>query len=201
MAQPRPRPVRRRRFERTIVERHGLIQYGYGLHYGVFTFILLMMSLAGCFKKGDNTVELEYLSYKVPDAECSPLIEIWYCFFIVGCPIAMVIGIILYYVAKKHRNFHAYTFETRYVYYEIWTNNDRKINWPFIGIEIYNIVWAIVGSLLNTMLDSVSPLGGAINDCMKNYGLTYVLMGYSFMAFSYLHLLRFALWILVIMNH
>ena len=167
----------------------------------MLTFLVAMMWASDCFKKGDYSHELAFFNFEVPDADCPAPVEVWYKVFVVFCPAAMLAGIVLYRKARAHSNFHAYTFERRYSYYEIWTDNSREINWTVMGIEAFNIIWAITGFGINSGIPSHSRAGGSITDCMKDYGITYVLMGYCFAVFSLLHLLRLGVYLAVIMYH
>jgi hypothetical protein len=148
-----PRP-RRRRYERTVIERHQFISYLYALHYGIFATIFGLMYLAGCFTKGDYLAELEFWNMQAANVECPLAIEIWYGAIVVFCPMVCVGAGFLSLYAKTRSNFHSYTLETKYQYYEVWTNSDRRINWTVLGVDVYNLLWAFIGLILNSTAES-----------------------------------------------
>ena len=108
------------------------------------------MYLCGSFKKGDYKEYIAiWMNINVVDTECNPAIEVWYFTFVFFCPVVLVGSWILSCYATPTNIYCSYTLETWNKYYEIWTNNDRKINWVIIGVEIFNLFWAIMGSILN----------------------------------------------------
>lgn len=92
-----------------------------------------------------------FLGYKFPDTDCSLSVEIWFALFGISCPIITALAFILACWSNKHRNFHAYTWETRYEYFEIWTNSDRRINWTIMMIECFNLLWAFSGIIIDNV--------------------------------------------------
>jgi len=103
------------------------------------------------------------------------------------------------YFAKRNNIYCSYQLETWRKYYEIWTNNDRRINWPIMLLEFVNIAWAITGTVLNNVPEGTKD--GAIGHCMKDYGMMYALMGYLSILFGYLQIVRMCLYIIFMMYH
>ena len=65
-------------------------------------------------------------------------------------------------------------------------------------IEIYNLLWAFIGSILNYALAS-SDKRGAINDCMRDFGMNYCLMAYVFIMLGYVQIVRMGIYLVCIM--
>lgn len=178
---------RRRRVERLNIKRNEFIKFAYTIHYGFFTFILLFLWITGCFVKGDYSSSpiLHFLRITPADTDCSVGIEVWFMVYMLFCPIAWMLSI---YVQRKSRTgliIHSFMLETWYRHYEIWTNQDRKINWAVMGIEIANLVWAIIMAILNSTLDHKQYVGGAITECMRDFGMNAVFFCYIFMAMGF----------------
>ena len=160
------------------------------------------MYLAGCFTKGDNTDALElWLGFKVADVDCSTGIVVWYYMFIFFCPFTWIASWVISCYAKHRTVYCFYSLETWRKRYEIWTNYDRKVNWSILGFDIFNLVWALTGSILNNVLETDNDNHGAIGDCMKNYGMNYALMAYVFIMLGYFQIVRLFLYLVFMMYH
>ena len=122
-----------------------------------------MMYIAGSFKKGDYTEFIEmWMRITVEQVDCSPVIEVWYLVFAFFCPFAFVYSWVIKRKAVNNYILYKYSMETWNKTYEISTNNDRKINWPIICLETVNLSWAVLGTILDSVLKQGSGGSGAL---------------------------------------
>lgn len=97
------------------MDRHTFIKFGYTLHYGMFTFILLLMYISGAFTKSDQNewyTAKTMLGIREEDVECTVGIRIWFFMFILLCPLAVFIGACAGRRAKHNYHVRTYTLET-----------------------------------------------------------------------------------------
>ena len=186
--------MRRGRIEISPFDRYSIINYGYIVHYSLFTFMLLAMWAMGSFSKGSKN-QWDILEVDPEDVPCSPGMEAWFALFIFFCPFAIAVATYASCKAKGNYTRKVYTLETWHRQYEMFTNNDRHVNWPIAFIEISNFLWGLVGSILNSTLANPKSAGkeGALRDCINDYGVNTNLLVFVFLVLSYIHLLRFFL--------
>jgi len=94
---------------------------------------------------------------------------------------------------------YTYTLEKRNKQYLIYTNNSRVISNSILAIDIINISWAVIGSILNVALRQSSSI--AILDCESDYGLISVLFAFMFTAMGYFQIIRFLMFQVFLVRH
>ena len=182
------------------MDRYSIISYGYVLHYWFYSLILFAMFKLGCFKKMNDDRYYEFTTQS-ENVDCHRGLEIWFASYVFFCPIASVISFYCMCLAKYNYNIRAYSIETWNRQYQVYSNFDNRINLPILTIDIFNIVWAILGNILDFFLENTSTSHGAIRDCTRDYGISTNLMAHVFILLSYVQILRFALYYGVLIHH
>ena len=96
---------------------------------------------------------------------------------------------------------NCYTLETWRRHFEIWTDKNWKINGAILFIEVFNLVWALTGILLDNVLEQGGLGDGAIRECMRDFGIVYALMAYVFIALGIAQTFRMALYSIILIWH
>ena len=75
------------------------------------------------------------------------------------------------------------------------------INGPIIAIEVLNFLWAVTGSIINKAFVQDPSNGGAIRECMKDYGLNYTLFAYVWISLGYGQIIRLIVYLACFLYH
>ena len=63
---------------------------------------------------------------------------------------------------------------------------DPRVNLPIRILDVTNFGWAVLGSFLNLVLTDPKSSGGAISNCVRDYGINTDLMVISFHAVGWM---------------
>ena len=88
----------------------------------------------------------------------------------------IISGLIAKCRARGNHTIYNYTLETKRVRYRILTNRDKFVNYPILAIDWINLIWAIIGLIMDKALGVSSTGHGAITNCMRDYGMNTCLM-------------------------
>ena len=83
---PPPRQIRNDKYP---VDRFMVISYGYGINYGLYSFLILCVWGLGGFKKQTER-DPTYGDYT-----CPVQMKAWFAFYIFFCPLALVISCVI----------------------------------------------------------------------------------------------------------
>ena len=107
------------------------------------------------------------------------------------CPFAAIFSYFIQKRARQSTIMYTYTLERRNIQYLIFTNNSRAISNSITAIDLINIVWCLVGSVLNVVYKDGSSI--AIINCENEYGFMSVIFAFMFTAVGYFQILRFTI--------
>ena len=121
------------------------------------------------------------------------MIENWFKVAAIFCPSAMLFCFIIMFAAKYNFDTRRYHIETWHKIYLIETNTNKFINGPILVIEALNLLWGIIGSILNRIY--------IIRNCVNDYGIPATFMAFCFIFISYAHILRIILYLVCCIYH
>ena len=85
--------------------------------------------------------------------------------------------------------------------YKIYTNTDKRVNYLIISLDIINILWGVVGSILSLALKDPKSDSDAIRNCMRDFGMGTCMMAFIFIMMSYVKLFRLSFYLVHMVYH
>ena len=47
----------------------------------------------------------------------------------------------------------------------MYTNDEKFINYPMIALDVFNILWAVIGNIISSAYSNPKSNGSALRDC------------------------------------
>lgn len=184
-----------------VINRYAIIKYGYTSQFAAYGFMFAIAAMVGCFSKGPSSSFSPFdMSHYYTDTPCSPAIEVWFGIYLFFVPFAIVFSaLIAKFRAKGRFTRSQYNFEKFHREYVILTDNDKCCNYSVMFLDIFNILWAVVGSILDQALKQTQA--GAIDECMKDYGIGTTCLAFVMMVLGWCKIMRFVFYLLCLVMH
>lgn len=80
-------------------------------------------------------------------------------------------------------------------------NNNSRINYFVISMDVINILWGLVGQILSITLKVPESNADAIRNCMRDFGMGTSMMAFIFLGMSYLKLFRLGFYLVHFVYH
>jgi hypothetical protein len=133
------------------------------------------------------------------NVDCNPVVKSWFSIYFIICPLGCIVSAFISRKAKHNYDIVNYSIETWYRKYQIYTNKESKINNPLIALDVVNLLWAVVGVIVDNTFDDGKF--GAIHDCLRDYGMNTVLFVYVFITISFIQAIRLGFYIIFLIHH
>ena len=93
----------------------------------------------------------------------------WFGFYVYFCPVALVISILIGCKAKNNSVLSTYAIETWNREYYVYSGSERVINNSMLLLDITNLLWSIIGTILNFSLSKSGVM--TLTECQGDYGI------------------------------
>ena len=127
---------------------------------------------------------------------------VWFFSLFFIYPASLLATIFLMRYSKNKYDQSIYHIEKFHKKFIIRTNANKRINYSILLLELINLLWAIIGTILDSILRKPSYRTGAIIEVLKReYGLGAGYIAICFLFLNYAHILRIILYVCGCMYH
>jgi len=121
--------------------------------------------------------------------------------FIVFCPLAAVVCILVGQKAKHNYDVSTYVLEKKKLEYRVYSNFNPVINYSIYAIDFLNFSWALIGLMFNDYYASALTKKGAIRDCTRDYGIFTPIIAYCLILIGVLQISRLIIYLGALIYH